>query len=75
MSHSVARGSMMKDRNGNTVRLNEGIARDAHRRDAREYHHGRSRRYLDRALSSDNHLGTVSRRIARQMPRRYIVNG
>ncbi len=64
----------MKDRNGNDVRLNEGIARNAHQRDAREYHHGRSRRYLDRALASDDQLGKVSRRIARQMPRRYIAS-
>ena len=64
----------MIDRRGNRICRNEGIAPNARGHDAREYHHGRSRRYLDRALSTDNHLGTVSRRIARQMPRRYIAS-
>ena len=61
----------MKDRSGNTMRINEGVARDAQGADAREYHHGRSRRYLVRALASDDQLGKVSRRMARLMPRRY----
>ena len=65
----------MKDRRGNTMRINERIAPDAQGRDARLYHHGRSRRYLDRALASDDQLGKVSRRIARLMPRRYIASG
>ena len=64
----------MKDRRGNTMRINEGGARDAQGRDARLYNHGRSRRYLDRALSTDDQLGKVSRRIARLMPRRYIAS-
>ena len=65
----------MKDRSGNTMRINEGVARDAQGREARSYYHGRSRRYLVRALASDDQLGKVSRRMARQMPSRYIATG
>ena len=64
----------VKDRRGNTMRINERIAPDAQGRDARSYYHGRSRRYLDRALASDDQLGKVSRRIVRGMPRRYIAS-